>query len=119
MKPEFTRQTKKFDADGVALGRLATKVALALRGKDEPEFLPHLDRGAIVEVININKMVLSGKKIDQKKYFHYSGYPGGLKEKKVKDVLANDAGEVLWRAVREMLPDNKLRVPMLKRLIIK
>ncbi len=119
MKTPFTRETKKFDADGVALGRLATKVALALRGKDTPEYLPHIDHGAIVEVININKMTLSGKKTDQKKYYHYSGYPGGMKEKKLKDVLAKDAGEVLWRAVREMLPDNKLRQPMLKRLIIK
>jgi large subunit ribosomal protein L13 len=119
MKLEFTRQTKKFDADGVALGRLATKVALALRGKDEPEYQPHIDHGAIVEVTNIKKMLLSGKKIEQKVYFHYSGYPGGMKEKKIKDVLNKDAGEVLWRAVREMLPDNKLRQPMLKRLIIK
>lgn len=68
---------------------------------------------------NIKKMLLSGKKIEQKVYFHYSGYPGGMKEKKIKDVLNKDAGEVLWRAVREMLPDNKLRQPMLKRLIIK
>ncbi len=103
----------------MSLGRLATKVALALRGKDEPEFLPHVDHGAIVEINNISKMSLSGKKIDQKVYFSYSGYPGGLKEKKVKDVLAKNPGEVLWRAVREMLPDNKLRQPMLKRLIIK
>jgi large subunit ribosomal protein L13 len=119
MKTAFIRPTKKFDATDISLGRLATKVALALRGKDEPEFLPHVDHGAIVEVSNIKKMSLSGKKIDQKVYHSYSGYPGGLKTKKVKDVLAKDAGEVLWRAVREMLPNNKLRQPMLKRLIIK
>lgn len=115
----FTRVTKKYDATGISLGRLATKVALALRGKDEPEFEPHLDRGAIVEITNIDKVQFTGKKTEQKVYHHYSGYPGGLKTKKIKDILAKDPGEVLKRAVREMLPANKLRQPMIKRLIIK
>jgi len=117
--PLFTRVIKKFDAAGMPMGRLATKVALALRGKDEPEYLPHLDRGAIVEVHNIDQIVYTGKKIDQKVYHHYSGYPGGLKTKKIKEIIDNNPGEVLRRAVREMLPENKLRQPMLKRLIIK
>ena len=101
------------------MGRLATKVALALRGKDEPEFQHHIDHGAIVEVYNIDKIAYTGKKTEQKVYHHYSGYPGGLKTKMIKEILAKDPGDVLKRAVREMLPDNKLRQPMIKRLIIK
>jgi large subunit ribosomal protein L13 len=119
MKPNFTRKTVKFDATDQAVGRLATKVALALRGKDQPAYEPRLDVGAIVEITNVDKLKFSGKKLAQREYHHYSGYPGGLKNKKMSVVFAAKPGEVLWRAVREMLPANRLRNNMLKRLIIK
>ncbi len=113
------RKLHKIDAEGQTIGRLATQVATILRGKNKPEFQPHLDLGDIVEVININKVKFTGKKIDQKKYYSYSGYQGGLKEKKMKDVFAKDPGDVLKRAVREMLPPTRLRKDILKRLIIR
>ncbi|MCF7819897.1 MAG: 50S ribosomal protein L13 [Candidatus Pacebacteria bacterium] len=116
---EITRQIHKFDATDKAIGRLASEIALILRGKNKPEFQPHLDGGDIVEVVNISEAKFTGKKMEQKKYFSYSGYPGGLKEKKMKDVYSQNPGEVLKRAVREMLPPVKFRDNMLKRLIIK
>lgn len=119
MATKIERKLVKFDAAGQAVGRLATQIALALRGKDQPEWQPHIDSGAIVEVSNTDKMKFSGKKLEQKVYHHYSGYPGGLKTKKMATVLAKNPGEVLQRAVREMLPNNRLRPKMLKRLIIK
>lgn len=109
------RKIYKIDAEGQAAGRLATEIALILRGKNQAEYLPHLDKGGIVQVININKLKFSGKKIEQKKYYKYSGYPGGLKTKKIADIKPAD---VLKRAVRDMLPPTRHRVNMLKRLII-
>lgn len=116
---EITRKIHKLDAENLAIGRLASEIALILRGKNKTEFQPHLDCGDIVEVINLSKVKFTGKKLEQKKYFSYSGYPGGLKEKKMKDVYSKNPGEVLKRAVREMLPPVKFRDNMLKRLIIK
>lgn len=113
------RNTTKIDATGQKVGRLATQIAIALRGKNKPEYQPHIDNGDIVEVANADKVVFTGKKIEQKKYFRYSGYPGGLKETKMRDLRDKNPGEIIKRAVREMLPPNKLRNDMLKRLIIK
>ena len=116
---QIVRKNKTFDATDKTIGRLATAVATALRGKDQPEYVPYIDAGAVVEVKNISKIKFTGKKLDQKKYYSYSGYPGGLKTKKMSEVLAKDPGEVLYRAVKQMLPANRLRNDMLKRLIIK
>lgn len=116
---KIERKLHKIDASGEALGRIATKIALILRGKNKPEFQPHLDLGDIVEVFNLDKIKFTGKKLDQKQYHHFTGYIGGLKSKKMSSIYAKNPGEVLQRAVREMLPDTKLRVNMLKRLIIK
>jgi len=113
------RKLHKLDATDLSVGRLATKIALILRGKNKPEYEAHLDLGDIVEVKNISKMKFTGKKLDQKQYHHYSGYLGGLKSKKMSEVYAKNPGEVLQKAVREMLPPTKLRIAMLKRLIIK
>lgn len=113
------RKVHKIDAEGQSLGRLGTQIAIILRGKNKPEFQAHLDLGDIVEIENIKKIKFTGKKMDQKKYFSYSGYPGGLKEKKMKDIWQNDPAEVLRRAVYEMLPDIRLRTNMIKRLIIR
>lgn len=113
------REKHTIDATDRPLGRLATEIAMILRGKNKPEFQPHLDMGGIVEVENADKMVLTGKKMEQKKYYRHSGYPGGIKEERVEELFQKDPGEVLRRSVRKMLPNNKLRKNMIKRLIIK
>lgn len=113
------RKLHKIDATDQAVGRLATQIALILRGKNKPEYQPHIDMGDIVEVSNISKVKFTGKKLDQKKYYSYSGYPGGLKEKKMKDIAESNPAEILERAVREMLPPTRLRKGMMKRLIIR
>jgi large subunit ribosomal protein L13 len=113
------RKLHKIDASGQAVGRLATNIANILRGKNKPEFQAHLDLGDIVEVSNVSQMKFTGKKLDQKQYHHFSGYLGGLKSKKMSDIFTSDPGNILYRAVREMLPDTRLRNDMLKRLIIK
>lgn len=115
MAVKIERKLHKIDAQGQAVGRLASKIALILRGKNKTEYLPYLDMGDMVEVINLDKLKFSGKKIEQKKYHHYSGYQSGLKTKKIADL---SPAQILKKAVREMLPKNKHRVNMLKRLII-
>lgn len=119
MESKIKRQVHKIDATDQAIGRLATKIAILLRGKNKPEYIPNIDNGDIVEVINIKKLKFTGKKFDQKKYYHYSGYPGGLKTKKMDEVFAKNPGEVLKKAVKQMLPANRLRDAMMKRLIVK
>lgn len=110
-----TRQTHNIDASDKSAGRLASRIALILRGKNKASYLPHLDQGDIVVVSNIDKLKFTGKKIGQKKYYSYSGYPGGLKTKKIIDVKP---AEVLKKAVKNMLPPTKHRDSMLRRLII-
>ncbi|MFA5359471.1 MAG: 50S ribosomal protein L13 [Patescibacteria group bacterium] len=112
---KIERKLHKIDAKDKSIGRLATQIALILRGKNKAEYLPYLDMGDMVQVVNIDKIKFTGKKIEQKKYYKYSGYPGGLKTKKIIDLKPAD---VLKRAVRDMLPPTKHRVNMLKRLII-
>ena len=116
---KIERKLHKLDATDKAIGRIGTEIALILRGKNKPEFERHIDCGDIVEVSNIDKLKFTGKKLEQKKYYHYSGYPGGLKEKKMSDILEKNPAEILERAVREMLPPVKFRKNMLKRLIIR
>lgn len=113
---KIERKLHKIDAENKAIGRLATQIALILRGKNKVEYLPHIDMGDLVQIINIAKVKFSGKKIEQKKYYKYSGYPGGLKTKKIADLKPAD---ILKKAVRDMLPPTKHRINMLKRLIIK
>ncbi|MDP2708467.1 MAG: 50S ribosomal protein L13 [bacterium] len=112
---KIERKLHKIDAEGKSAGRLASQIALILRGKNKPEYLPHIDGGDIVQVANIDKLKFTGKKIEQKKYYSYSGYPGGLKTKKIADLTP---ARILAKAVRDMLPPTKHRVNMLKRLII-
>ena len=119
MKNIINRQLHRIDASEKAVGRIATQIAIMLRGKNKPEFQPHVDMGDVVEVINIGKLKFTGKKLEQKRYYRYSGYPGGLKETKMEDLQEKNPGEILKRAVREMLPPVKFRKDMLKRLIIK
>ncbi len=113
------REKYTIDASNYSVGRLATQIAEFLRGKNKPEFTPHLDRGGIVEVKNVKHLKFTGKKREQKKYYNYSGYPGGIKERKLEDLMEKNPEEVLRKAVRNMIPDNKLRKQMLKRLIIR
>ena len=110
------RKTHKIDAKDKAPGRLASDIAILLRGKNKPSFEPHIDMGDIVLVENVDKMKLTGKKIEQKKYYSHSGYPGGLKEKSMEDLMDDNPEEVLRRAVFGMLPKNKLRAKQIKRL---
>ena len=116
---KIERKLHIIDASGKTVGRLASPIAIILRGKNKPEYLPHIDNGDLVNVINIGELKFTGKKLDQKKYFHYSGYPGGMKEKKLGKLFDEKPGDVLMRAVREMLPPTRLRKGMLKRLNIK
>lgn len=104
------------DANGQVLGRLATRIARLLIGKDKPTFTPHLDCGDHVIVVNAEKIRLTGNKIDQKVYRHHSGYPGGLKEISVRSLLQRRPDEVVREAVLGMLPKNKLRARRAKKL---
>lgn len=96
------------DAAGQTLGRLASQIAYVLRGKHKPTFVPHWDCGDNVIVTNSEKMKLTGRKLDQKVYYHHSGYVGGIKGRVAKDMLANAPEEMLTLAVKRMLPKNKL-----------
>lgn len=116
MKQEKKNKHHLVDASGKTLGRIASRIAFLLRGKDQPNFNYHQDQGAQVIVENADKIKLTGNKLEQKKYRHYSGYPGGLKEKKAQD-LSKTA--MLRKAVYGMLPANRMRAKILKRLIIK
>lgn len=110
------RQTQTIDATGMILGRLATKIAVFLRGKHRPSFRPNLDEGDIVMVKNVDKIKVSGRKMEQKKYYRHTGYPGGLKEKPLGKAFAESPAEVLRKTVFGMLPKNKLRAEQIKRL---
>ncbi len=116
-KPEDSnRQWVIVDADGQILGRLATMLAHRLRGKHKPEFAPHVDNGDFVVVINCDKIKVTGNKLAQKKYYRYSGYVGGLKETNLETMLATKPSQVLMKAVKGMLPRNRLGRAMLKKL---
>lgn len=104
------------DATGKTLGRLATEVAKLLRGKHKPVYTPFVDTGDYVIVLNASKMVLTGKKLDQKYYRHHSGYPGGMKETDYKTMMAKKPEMALELAVKGMLPKNSLGRQMFKKL---
>lgn len=114
----ITRTIHKIDATGKAVGRLASEIAPLLIGKHKPSFMPNVDGGDIVEVSNASKMTLTGKKIEQKAYYHHTGYRKGLKTKTLKELWETNPAEVLERAVSRMLPKNTHRTPRLKRLRI-
>ena len=104
------------DAKGKTFGRLASQVASILRGKHKPEYTPHVDTGDHVIVVNAGELVFTGKKLDQKIYYHHSGYPGGLKETKYRDLMQRKPEFALINAVRKMLPKNALGRQMLRKL---
>jgi len=113
------REIYNIDAKGKSLGRLSTEIAILLRGKNRVDFMPNKDAGGFVVVENSDKIKITGKKMDQKKYYRHSGYPGGLKGELMKDLEIRKPGLVLRNAVMGMLPKNKLRAQMIKRLTIK
>ena len=113
---DITERWHLVNADNKTLGRLAVEVAKVLRGKHRPEYSPHLDLGDHVVVVNAEKIFLSGKKPQQKVYYSYSGYPSGLKVRRVQDLLASDPAKVIKHAVKGMLPSNRLGRRLLKKL---
>jgi len=104
------------DAEGKTLGRLASEVAKILRGKHKPNYSPSVDVGDYVIVINAEKIRVTGRKLDQKYYYRHSGYPGGLKAIRLRDMLARHPTRVIEHAVRGMLPKNRLGRRMFKKL---
>jgi len=110
------RQWYVIDAENQVLGRLASQIAAMLRGKHKPTFTPHVDTGDYIIVVNAEKVVLTGKKLDQKMYRHHTGYPGGLKEMTYRRLMATKPEFALKEAVRGMLPKGPLGYAMLKKL---
>lgn len=104
------------DASGIALGRVASQVASILKGKNKPEYTPHVDMGDHVIVINSDKVVLTGNKLKDKKYFHHSGYAGGMKEVGYDKLMKEQSDFVITKAVKGMLPKNSLGSKMIKKL---
>lgn len=116
-KPEdIQREWFVIDAKDQTLGRLATQVAVLLRGKHKPIFSPHMDVGDYVIVINADKIRVTGRKLDQKIYYRHSGYPGGLRQRTLREQLQRFPERVIEAAVRGMLPKNKLGRKMFKKL---
>ncbi|WP_456434398.1 50S ribosomal protein L13 [Thermosulfuriphilus sp.] len=113
---EIKRKWYVVDAKDKVLGRLATQIALRLRGKHKPEFTPHLDTGDFIIVINADKVRLTGKKLSDKFYYRHSGYMGGLKVRSAAQMLSQKPEEVIRLAVKRMLPKNRLSRKLLKKL---
>lgn len=113
---EVERKWYLVDADGKTLGRLSTQIASILRGKHKPEFTPHVDTGDFIIVVNAEKVVLTGKKLDQSFHTHYTGYPGGLRQIPLRRILAEKPEQLIYNSVKGMLPKNRLGRKMLKKL---
>lgn len=115
-REEVERKWYLVDAKDMVLGRLASKIATYLRGKTKPIFTPNVDTGDFVIVVNAEKIRLTGKKLDKKIYYHYTGYPGGLKEQTARERLSKSPEKMIIDAVKGMLPKNRLGRAMLKKL---
>ena len=115
---EFEKRWFVVDADGRTLGRLSTLIADTLRGKTKPTYTPHVDTGDFVIVVNAEKVAVTGKKLDEKMYYRHSGYPGGLKERTLRQQLEKRPTDVIRIAVKGMLPKNKLASAQLTKLKI-
>jgi large subunit ribosomal protein L13 len=113
---EIEQAWRLVDADGQILGRLATEIADTLRGKNKPAYTPHVDTGDFVIVVNAEKVRVTGKKLEQKIYYRHSGYPGGLRERTLAEQLARRPEDVIRKAVKGMLPKNKLAAAQLRKL---
>jgi large subunit ribosomal protein L13 len=115
---EIDRRWYVVDAEGQTLGRLATRIADTLRGKDKPQYTPHVDTGDFVIVVNADKIAVTGKKLDQKRYYRHSGYPGGLRSRTLREQLDRQPTEVLRKAVKGMLPRTRLARTQITKLKI-
>jgi large subunit ribosomal protein L13 len=115
---EVTREWYLVDADGQTLGRLATLIADTLRGKRKPQYTPHVDTGDFVVVVNAEKIQVTGNKLDQKRYYRHSGYPGGLRSRTLREQLERRPTEVIRKAVKGMLPRNRLARQQINKLKI-
>jgi large subunit ribosomal protein L13 len=115
---EVTREWYLVDAEGKTLGRLATQIADTLRGKLKPQYTPHVDTGDFVIVVNAEKIHVTGNKLDQKRYYRHSGYPGGLRSRTLREQLDRRPTEVLRVAVKGMLPKNRLARQQITKLKI-
>jgi large subunit ribosomal protein L13 len=115
---EVERRWYVVDAEGQTLGRLATRIADTLRGKDKPQYTPHVDTGDFVVVVNAEKVAVTGKKLDQKLYHRHSGYPGGLRTRTLREQLDRRPTEVIRKAVKGMLPRNRLARQQINKLKI-
>jgi large subunit ribosomal protein L13 len=115
---EIDRRWYVVDAEGQTLGRLATRIADTLRGKSKPQYTPHVDTGDFVIVVNAEKIAVTGKKLDQKRYYRHSGYPGGLRSRTLREQLDRQPTEVLRKAVKGMLPRNRLSRAQITKLKI-
>ena len=113
---EIERRWWLVDAEGQTLGRLASVVATRLRGKDKPTYAPHMDCGDFVIVVNASRIEVTGRKLEQKQYYHHSGYPGGLRTTNLAKEMEKHPDRVIEQAVRGMLPKTKLGDHMLKKL---
>ena len=117
-KEEVKREWYIVDAKDKVLGRLASKLAYILQGKNLPDYTPHIDQADFIVVINAKKVKLTGKKLDQKVYWHHSGYMGGLKLETARKLLEKRPEQLIYLAVKRMLPRNKMRDKLLKKLKI-
>lgn len=117
-KETVERKWYVVDAEGKTLGRLATQVATVLRGKNKPTYTPHIDCGDYVIVINAEKVVLTGNKLEDKMYYNHSGFPGGLRERNAKTMIEKYPEEMVERAIKGMLPHNALGRAMGKKLFV-
>jgi large subunit ribosomal protein L13 len=115
---EIERQWFLVDAEGQTLGRLATRIADTLRGKGKPQYTPHVDTGDFVVVVNAEKIAVTGQKLDKKIYYRHSGYPGGIRQRTLREQLDRRPTEVLRIAVKGMLPKNKLASAQIRKLKI-
>ncbi len=116
--PKAARTTHTIDATGKVVGRLASEIAHLLQGKHKPGFIPHVDDGDVVNVVNAAKIALTGKKWEQKAHFRSSNRPGGIKRIPMSRLREEDPGEILRHAVKYMLPKNRTQSIRMKRLII-
>jgi len=117
-KETVERKWYVIDAEGVALGRLATKVATVLKGKHKPTFTPHIDCGDYVIVVNAEKVKLTGNKLNDKMYYNHSGYTGGLRERNAKTMIEKYPEEMIERAIKGMLPKGRLGRQMYTKLFV-
>ena len=117
-KETVTRIWYVIDAEGIPLGRVASKAAVLLRGKHKPTYTPHIDCGDYVIIVNASKVLLTGNKLEDKKYYNHSQYPGGLRVRTAKEMVERYPEEMVEKAVKGMLPHNRLGRAMYKKLFV-